>query len=65
MSEGHAVLLYCPYCGEEDLRPHAEPDGADRERSSAVHGAWECRSCARVFSVKLLGLSTVALEVPR
>jgi transposase-like protein len=63
MSEGHAALLYCPYCGEEDLRPHAGPVGADP--SSAAHGAWECRSCARVFSVKLLGLSTVALEVQR
>jgi ribosomal protein L37AE/L43A len=52
--EGHAALLCCPYCGEEDLRPHED-----------VHGAWECRACARVFSVKLLGLSTVALEVDR
>jgi transposase-like protein len=51
MSEAHAVLLYCPYCGEEDLRPHGD-----------VEGAWECRSCARVFSVKLLGLSTVAFS---
>ncbi len=63
-SEGHAVLLYCPYCGEEDLRPHVtEP--ADAGHGPAVHGAWECRSCARVFSVKLIGLSTVALEVDR
>ena len=53
MSERQAAL-YCPYCGEEDLRPHED-----------VHGAWECRSCARIFSVKLLGLSTVALEVSR
>jgi ribosomal protein L37AE/L43A len=40
-----AAPLYCPYCGEEDLRPHEEP-----------HGAWECRSCNRVFSVKFVGL---------
>ena len=31
---------------EEDLRPH-----------EATHGAWHCRSCARVFSLKLLGLA--------
>jgi transposase-like protein len=37
--------LYCPYCGEEDLRPN-----------EASHGAWECHSCARVFTVKFNGL---------
>ncbi len=36
---------HCPYCGEEDLRPN-----------EAGHGAWECRACARVFSVKFIGL---------
>jgi len=45
MSE-RAVPFYCPYCGEEDLRP-----------SEAGHGAWRCTSCTRVFSVKLLGLA--------
>jgi transposase-like protein len=49
-----AAPLYCPYCGEEDLRPHDES-----------HGAWECRSCARVFSVKFLGLASTILEVNR
>ena len=29
----------------EDLRPHED-----------THGAWHCRSCARVFSLKLVGL---------
>ncbi|GAB2927705.1 hypothetical protein GCM10027280_13980 [Micromonospora polyrhachis] len=43
--ETRAAPLYCPYCGEEDLRPH---DGA--------HGAWECHACARVFSVRFSGL---------
>jgi ribosomal protein L37AE/L43A len=52
-SEERAAPLYCPYCGDEDLRPNA--DGG--------HGAWECRSCARVFAVKFLGLSAHALEV--
>jgi ribosomal protein L37AE/L43A len=45
MSDTRAAPLYCPYCGEEDLRPH-----------EGSHGAWECRSCTRVFSVKLVGL---------
>jgi ribosomal protein L37AE/L43A len=53
MSERMAPL-HCPYCGEEDLRPHEQ-----------AHGAWECRCCARVFSLKFLGLSTLTLEVPR
>lgn len=36
---------YCPYCGEQDLRP------------AEVPGQWECRDCARFFSVKFVGLS--------
>jgi transposase-like protein len=44
-SETHAAPLYCPYCGEEDLRPHEQ-----------THGAWECHACTRVFSVKFVGL---------
>jgi ribosomal protein L37AE/L43A len=49
-----AVPFYCPYCGEENLRPHED-----------THGAWECRGCARVFSLKFLGLSAAALEGKR
>lgn len=37
--------FYCPYCGDENLRP-----------SEAGHGAWECRSCIRVFKVTFVGL---------
>jgi hypothetical protein len=40
-----AFPLYCPYCGDEDLRPHG-----------AEHGVWECRSCIRVFSLTFVGL---------
>ncbi len=40
-----AAPMYCPYCAEEDLRPHED-----------AHGAWECRSCTRVFSVRFIGL---------
>jgi hypothetical protein len=46
--------MHCPYCGEEDLRPYdAEPTGAGQP---GVHGAWECRSCTRVFRVTFVGL---------
>jgi hypothetical protein len=44
MSE-RAAPLYCPYCGEEDLRPQETP-----------HGAWYCADCARAFAVKFLGV---------
>ena len=41
--------FHCPYCGEEDLRPHETDEGSP-------HGTWECRACMRAFSVKFLGL---------
>ncbi|EGX56524.1 hypothetical protein SZN_27431 [Streptomyces zinciresistens K42] len=44
MSE-RAAPFYCPYCGDEDLRP-----------SEAGHGAWECAACNRAFGLKFLGL---------
>ena len=57
---------FCPFCGEEDLRPtevdQPAPAGAG-QRSGP--GAWECRYCARVFSVRFLGLSATLLEVKR
>jgi transposase-like protein len=37
--------FYCPYCGDEDLRPSEEG-----------HGAWECAACSRAFRLKFLGL---------
>jgi transposase-like protein len=43
MSE-RAVPFHCPYCGDENLWPH-----------EATHGSWECRSCLRAFSLKMLG----------
>ncbi|MER6524194.1 hypothetical protein [Streptomyces sp. NPDC001508] len=44
MSE-RAAPFYCPYCGDEDLRP-----------SEQTHGAWECAACNRAFQLKFLGL---------
>ena len=49
---GRAVPFHCPFCGDEDLRPHGER-----------HGEWECRSCLRAFSLKFLGL--LAAPPPR
>lgn len=39
------VPFFCPYCGEEELRP-----------SGSTPGGWECRSCARGFQLKFAGL---------
>ncbi|MBB4682541.1 ribosomal protein L37AE/L43A [Amycolatopsis jiangsuensis] len=39
-----AVPYYCPFCGDEDLRP-------------ADDGDWLCAACRRRFSVKFHGLS--------
>jgi ribosomal protein L37AE/L43A len=44
MSE-RAVPFYCPYCGDEDLRP-----------SEAAHGAWYCAACLRTFTLKMIGI---------
>ncbi|WP_170219317.1 hypothetical protein [Nocardioides litoris] len=48
MSE-RAVPFHCAYCGDTNLWPHVSEDG------SSQHGAWECRDCQRIFSVKMLG----------
>jgi transposase-like protein len=40
-----AVPYHCPFCAEEDLRPHG-----------TTHGAWHCRACLRVFAVRFLGI---------
>ncbi|MGH8824074.1 MAG: hypothetical protein ACRDVN_06310 [Jiangellaceae bacterium] len=45
MSETRAVVQHCPFCAEENLHPVEQ------------HGGWECRSCLRVFAVKVLGLA--------
>lgn len=66
MSDERAAPMYCPYCGDEDLRPHEDVlkalAGADSDRLHR-RGAWECRSCTRVFSVRFIGL--LAREVSR
>jgi ribosomal protein L37AE/L43A len=39
------VPFYCPYCGEQDLRPA----GADA-------GGWQCGSCALAFALRFTGV---------
>jgi hypothetical protein len=57
MSE-RAAPFYCPYCGDEDLRPSEGLPGRGTaglgERD--VHGVWECRACTRVFKLSFVGL---------
>jgi len=38
-----AVPFYCPFCGEQDLRP-ADPAG------------WRCETCDRVFELTVTSL---------
>jgi transposase-like protein len=45
----HVPVFYCPYCGEEDLRPY-----------EGGHGRWLCVGCRRVWSVTFIGLAAVA-----
>ena len=42
----HAPPFYCPYCGDEDLRPFGEK-----------HGEWRCGACRRVFTLRYVGLA--------
>jgi transposase-like protein len=46
-----ATPFYCPYCGEESLRPH----GDDPDKG---HADWRCEDCTRVFTVRYRGLAT-------
>ena len=45
-----AAVYHCPFCAEEDLWPVEEPQGA-----------WECRACARVFTVTLVKVDAAAI----
>jgi uncharacterized Zn finger protein len=51
---GRGIPFHCPYCGDEDLRPHEVVDASGV--TTSPHGTWECRSCLRAFSLKMLGL---------
>ena len=45
MTGERQVPFYCPYCGEENLRPAGADDGN-----------WECCACARGFSLKFVAV---------
>jgi transposase-like protein len=51
-----AAPFYCPYCGDEDLRPH-ERSAATHPAQEESHAAWLCAGCRRVFTVKFVGLN--------
>ena len=56
MSE-RAAPFYCPYCGDEDLRPTDEGRGSSRaSEAERGGGAWECGACNRAFQLTFLGL---------
>ena len=39
------VPFFCPYCGEEELRP-----------SGSSPGSWECQACSRGFQLRFTGV---------
>jgi ribosomal protein L37AE/L43A len=47
MSTARAVPFYCPYCGDEDLRPVGDS-----------HGVWWCQSCRRAWQLSMIGTGT-------
>ena len=54
MSE-RAAPMYCPYCGEEQLRPWVAE--AQRDDPTKGHGEWRCEDCTRVFRLRYVGLT--------
>ena len=61
MSE-RAVPFHCPYCGEEDLRPHEVVSEAGVV--SSPQGRVDCRGCLGYFSLMLLGVVRPASAAP-
>jgi hypothetical protein len=45
MTGERQVPFFCPYCGEEDLRPAGEEAGE-----------WECGACARSFRLAFVAV---------
>ncbi|HET6500367.1 MAG TPA: Insertion element protein [Amycolatopsis sp.] len=54
MSE-RATPFYCPYCGDEDLRPEEGEGGSHADGGPRAPG-WVCGACRRVFAVTFVGL---------
>ncbi|MFK0293802.1 hypothetical protein ACIQU6_25495 [Streptomyces sp. NPDC090442] len=66
MSE-RAAPFYCPYCGDEDLRPSEGGSGSPQAGPGRGPGggAWECRACSRGFRLAFLGLLAPGATGPR
>ena len=45
------VPFYCPYCGDEDLRP-----------AGPAAGSWRCGACERAFELRFAGVSPAGQE---
>ncbi len=58
MSE-RAAPFYCPYCGDEDLRPS---EAKLPENEGARGAAWDCHACNRAFTLTFLGLLARGLQ---
>ena len=56
MSE-RAAPMYCPYCGEDTIRPWGDEPDSDM---AGGRGDWRCESCLRVFAVRYKGLTGTA-----
>jgi ribosomal protein L37AE/L43A len=48
MSGHGSSPFFCPYCGDESLRPYGE-----------THGEWRCESCRRAFALRTVKQSAV------
>ena len=46
----HVPPFYCPYCGEEDIRPFTEA------------AQWLCAACRRVWTVRFVGIAAVEVS---
>lgn len=49
-SAQRAAPMYCPYCGEESIRPWGSDPDAD-------HAQWGCEDCLRVFVLRYKGMT--------
>lgn len=45
-----SAVQHCPFCADEDLWPVEEPTGA-----------WQCRGCARIFTVRLVAVDATRI----
>ncbi|MCU1587444.1 MAG: hypothetical protein JWN31_937 [Frankiales bacterium] len=54
MSGVRATPMFCPYCGEESIRPWG--DDPDSDHALPFQGSeWKCEDCLRVFEVRFKG----------